>query len=145
LETYDYKGTDLVDRYFGNNAISPQWAFGHGLSYSKVMYGAIGLSAKELTAEGSVLATVYVKNVGTVPMEENVLLFVSDLVASIAPPNKRLRGFKKISLNPGKGIQVTFEIKAKDIAFVGVDNKWVTEPGEFEITIGNQKQNFTLR
>ena len=145
LEKYDFKGTDMVDRHFGNNAINPQWSFGFGLNYSKVEYSDIALSVNELSMDGTIVASVFVKNTGDVAVDEPILLFVSDLVASVAPPNKRLRGFQKISLMPNMGKRVFFKIKAKDLAFVGVENKWIAEPGEFEVLIGNQKKIFTLR
>jgi len=67
-----------------------------------------------------------------------VLLFSSDLVASLVPDNRRLRNFDKISLQPGETKTVTMTLPASDLAFVGADGKWVLEEGDFRISVGNQ-------
>jgi len=70
--------------------------------------------------------------------KESVLLFSSDLVASLVPDNRRLRNFDKISLQPGETKTVTMTLPASDLAFVGADGKWVLEEGDFRISVGNQ-------
>lgn len=70
--------------------------------------------------------------------KEPVLLFSSDLVASIVPDSRRLRAFQKVELQPGETKTVTLTIPASDLAFVGADGKWVLEAGEFAITVGGQ-------
>ena len=88
---------------------------------------------------------VDVTNSGKVKGKESVQLYISDMVASITPAVKRLRGFEKIDLEPGQTKTVSFTIPATDLAFVNRDLKWVTEPGEFEVSIDNLKGKFNLR
>ena len=72
-------------------------------------------------------------------------MFVSDLVATISPPNKRLRRFAKVNLEPGQNRTLTFKLRREDLSFIGPDNKPVAEPGEFALTIGSLTQRFTLK
>lgn len=83
--------------------------------------------------------TVDVKNTGSRAGKEAVLLYSSDLVASIVPDNKRLRDFTKIELQPGETKTVTFSLPAKALAFVGADGKWTLEEGDFLLKVGNQQ------
>ena len=89
--------------------------------------------------------SVTVKNTGNRAGKEAVLVYVSDLVASISPPGKRLRRFAKINLDPGQSKTLTFKLRREDLSFIGSDNKPVLEPGEFEVRIGNLTQKFTLK
>jgi beta-glucosidase len=82
--------------------------------------------------------SVDVKNTGAKAGKEAVLLYSSDLIASIVPDNKRLRDFTKIELQPGEVKTVTFQLPAKKLAFVGADGKWTLEEGDFILKIGNQ-------
>ena len=82
--------------------------------------------------------SVDVKNTGAKAGKEAVLLYSSDLVASIVPDNKRLRDFTKIELQPGEVKTVTFQLPAKSLAFVGADGKWILEEGDFILKVGNQ-------
>jgi len=89
--------------------------------------------------------SVTVKNTGNRAGKEAVLVYVSDLVASISPPGKRLRRFAKISLDPGQSKTLTFKLRREDLSFIGSDNKPTLEPGDFEVKIGNLTQRFTLK
>ena len=82
--------------------------------------------------------TVDVKNTGAKAGKEAVLLYSSDLIASIVPDNKRLRDFTKIELKPGETKTVTFSLPASKLAFVGADGKWTLEEGDFILKVGNQ-------
>jgi beta-glucosidase len=86
-----------------------------------------------------------VTNAGQRAGKEVVLVYVSDLAASISPPGKRLRRFAKISLNPGQSKTLTFKLRNEDLSFINADNKRVAEPGEFEVKIGGLTQKFTLK
>ena len=86
-----------------------------------------------------------VKNTGARDGAEVVQLYISDLYASIAPPVKRLRGFQKINLKAGETRTVRFNIAPKDLAFVGLENKYVTEPGTFKIHIAQLDKDFELK
>ena len=82
--------------------------------------------------------TVDVKNAGSRAGKEAVLLYSSDLVASVVPDNRRLRDFTKIELQPGETKTVTFSLPAKKLAFVGADGRWTLEEGDFILKVGNQ-------
>jgi beta-glucosidase len=86
--------------------------------------------------------TVDVANTGSRPGKETIELYTRDLYASLTPPLKRLRAFQKVLLAPGQATTVRFELKASDLAFVNAASKLVTEPGEFEVTIGDRNARF---
>jgi beta-glucosidase len=122
---------------------NPQYVFGHGLSYTTFKYDQLKLSSNTLKKGESLNITVNVSNTGKVDGKETVLLFTSDLVATLITPDvKRLRGFEKIELKAGETKTVTFKINAADIGFINTENKLVTEAGEFTLQIADQKVNF---
>ncbi len=139
LVAYDHKGTDLMNPDFGQNGFDPQWPFGHGLSYTTFSYENLKLSADKMPLDGEVTVSVDVRNTGSRDGMEVVQLFVTDRVASVTPSVRRLRGFKKIPLAAGASQTVSFTLKASDLAFVGLANEWVTEPGEFDVQVGELK------
>ena len=118
-----------------------QWPFGHGLSYTKFAYSNLsvvtGGGEKVSFGPSDVLkVSVEVTNVGDRAGKEAVLLYSSDLVASLIPDVKRLRSFEKIALEPGETKTVEFELPASALAFVGADGRWRLEKGEFRISCG---------
>jgi beta-glucosidase len=115
---------------------NPQWEFGYGLSYTSFKYSNLKLSSNVLKADGAITITVDVTNTGKVAGKESVLLYVSDLVATITPEEKRLRGFDKILLQPGETKTVSFRINKENLSFINNDLKRVTEPGDFKIAVG---------
>jgi len=141
LSNYDEKYTELVP----DVVTIPQFEFGAGLSYTTFAYSNLVVSPAEITLNDSLSISVDVSNTGTRQGKEVVQLYISDLYASITPPVKRLRGFKKIALEPGQKETVRFKIHPNELAFVDATSKWVTEPGEFEVTIGNQKTKFLVK
>lgn len=142
LITYDYKPCENLDKMEGSYdydaVVSVQWAFGYGLSYTSFEYTNLKASATSFTADDEITFTVDVKNTGSVAGKESVLLFASDLVASLTPDVRRLRAFDKIELQPGETKSVTLKVKGSDLAFVGYDGKWVLEEGDFKVQVGNQ-------
>ena len=149
--TYPRYPNALINYYFKNSetlandntgGYDPQWEFGYGLSFTSFKYADLKLSSTQLTDKNVVTVSVNVTNTGQVAGKETVLLFVSDLVASITPEAKRLRGFEKINLQPGETKNVSFSIQKEDLSFINNDLKRVTEPGEFKISIGNLSANF---
>lgn len=144
LVTYDHKYLDEVfesaSPQIYSEEFNPQFAFGFGLSYTTFTYSPISFSAATLKANGTIDVKVTVTNSGKIAGKESVEMYSSDLIASITPSVKRLRAFTKIYLEPGQSKEVTFKLSAKDLAFVGKNLKWITEPGDFDITIGNQKK-----
>lgn len=146
LMTYDYKpsehtGAPMDGAYNYDAQITFQWAFGYGLSYNKYEYSNLKVNQDKFTADDELICTVDVKNIGNRVGKESVLLFSSDLVASITPDNRRLRQFKKIELQPGETKTVTLKLKGSDLAFVGADGKWRLEEGDFKLQAGNQVIN----
>ena len=142
LNTYDYKVSEEVGTMAGaynyDAKVSLQWPFGYGLSYTTFEYSNLKVDKASFTADDVLTVSVDVKNTGSRAGKEAVLLYSSDLVASIVPDNKRLRDFTKIELQPGEVKTVTFQLPAKKLAFVGAEGKWILEEGDFVLKIGNQ-------
>ena len=140
LNTYDYKVSEEVGTMAGaynyDAKVSLQWPFGYGLSYTTYEYSNLKVDKASFTADDTLTITVDVKNTGSRAGKEAVLLYSSDLVASIVPDNKRLRDFTKISLEPGETKTVTFQLPAKALAFVGADGRWTLEEGDFFLRVG---------
>jgi beta-glucosidase len=145
LINYDHKPFETENTAFGNMAFNPQFQFGDGLSYTTFTYSDLRLGKQTIAANEELPVTVTVTNAGQRAGKEAVLVYVSDLAASISPPGKRLRRFAKISLNPGQSKTLTFKLRNEDLSFINADNKRVAEPGEFEVKIGGLSQKFTLR
>src|SRR5581483_1791942 len=121
---------------------TPQYEFGHGLSYTTFECRNLKLSAPRLTGKSALTVSVDVTNTGARAGKEVVELYTRDLYASLTPPLKRLRAFTKISLDPGQTKTVSFQLHAADLAFVNGASKLVTEPGDFEVMIGKLKERF---
>ena len=139
LNTYDYKVSEEVGTMEGaynyDAKVSLQWPFGYGLSYTTFEYSNLKVDKATFTADDVLTVSVDVKNTGSRAGKEAVLLYSSDLVASIVPDNKRLRDFTKIALEPGETKTVTFQLPAKDLAFVGADCRWTLEEGDFVLRV----------
>ena len=142
LANYDFKKSEEVGTMEGaydyNAKITQQWGFGHGLSYTSYQYSNLKVSKSDFRHGDNIKVSVDVKNTGKVAGKESVLLFSSDLIASMVPDGRRLRAFDKIELQPGETKTVTFDLKADDLAFVGYDGKWVLEEGDFKLMIADQ-------
>lgn len=142
LNTYDYKVSEEVGTMAGaynyDAKVSLQWPFGYGLSYTTFEYSNLKVDKATFSADDVLTVSVDVKNTGSRAGKEAVLLYSSDLVASVVPDNRRLRDFTKIELQPGEVKTVTFQLPAKNLAFVGADGKWTLEEGDFILKIGNQ-------
>ena len=142
LNTYDYKVSEEVGTMAGaynyDAKVSLQWPFGFGLSYTTFDYANLKVDKAKFSADDVLTVSVDVKNTGSCAGKEAVLLYSSDLIASIVPDNKRLRDFTKIALEPGETKTVTFQLPAKSLAFVGTDGRWTLEEGDFILKIGNQ-------
>ena len=145
LNTYDYKVSEEVGTMAGaynyDAKVSLQWPFGYGLSYTTFEYSNLRVDRQQFTADDVITVSVDVKNTGHRVGKEPVLLYSSDLVASIVPDNKRLRQFTKIELQPGEQKTVTFRLQAKELAFVGEDCRWTLEEGDFTLKVARLKQN----
>ena len=145
LANYDFKKSEEVGTMEGaydyNAKITQQWGFGHGLSYTSYQYSNLKVSQSDFGHGNIIKVSVDVKNTGKVAGKESVLLFSSDLIASMLPDGRRLRAFDKIELQPGETKTVTFNLNADDLAFVGYDGKWVLEEGGFKLMIADQTVN----
>lgn len=142
LANYDFKKSEEVGTMEGaydyNAKITQQWGFGYGLSYTSYQYSNLKVSKSDFRHGDIIKVSVDVKNTGKVAGKESILLFSSDLVASMVPDGRRLRAFDKVELQPGETKTVTFELKADDLAFVGWDGKWRLEEGDFKLMIADQ-------
>lgn len=145
LYTYDYKKGEVVETMEGaynyEAKVDVQWQFGNGLSYTDYAYSNLRCDKTEFTADDILTFKVDVTNTGKMAGKESVLLFSSDIVASVSPDVKRLRQFEKIELNPGETKTVTLQVPASDLAFVNTAEEWTLEEGDFRIAVGNQSMN----
>lgn len=145
--TYPQYPNDLVPYWHSAVQVtSPQWEFGFGLSFTTFAYSNLKITPSLATLDQTISISVVVKNTGNFEAKESVLLFVSDLIASISPPVKRLRGFEKVGpLAPGQTANVQFEIvPRKDLTFVNSKHEQVVEPGVFKVVISNLSGTFSV-
>ena len=145
LIMYDHKLFETEETGFGNAANKPQFAFGSGLSYTNFSYSNLRLSSNSVPMNGEITVSVDVKNTGNRAGKEAVIVYVRDEVATLSPGGKRVRRFAKVSLDAGQTKTLTFRLNRDDLAFIGLDNKPVTEAGDFTVMIGGLSGKFTLR
>ena len=142
LANYDFKKSEEVGTMEGaydyNAKITQQCGFGYGLSYTTYKYSNLKVSQSDFRHGDIIKVSVDVKNTGKVAGKESVLLFSSDLIASMVPDGRRLRAFDKVELQPGETKTMIFELKADDLAFVGWNGKWRLEEGDFKLMIADQ-------
>ncbi len=142
LATYDYKPCEqmatMAGEYNYDAVMDVQWPFGHGLSYTTFKYRNFRVNRAEFGADDTLIFSIEVTNTGKVAGKEAVMLYSSDLVASLTPDVIRLRNFEKIALAPNESQIVTLTIPASDLAFVGYDGRWVLEAGEFRMRCGSE-------
>jgi beta-glucosidase len=144
LLNYDHKSYENLNTNFGLTPFSPQFPFGHGLSYTTFKYEGLQLSGKMINERDKLTVNVKVTNTGRRPGSEVVQLYVRDLYASTTPPDKRLRRFAKIHLEPGQSRTLSFQLSSDDLSFIGENNRPVIEPGDFEVLVGGLTEKFTL-
>jgi beta-glucosidase len=142
LVTYDHRTFETEGDHF---AIRPQFEFGYGISYTSFGYGDLRLSQKTISGNEELSVSVTVSNTGRRAGKEVAQLYITDLVASIAPAGKRLKRFAKISLQPGQSRRLNFKLRREDLSFIGNDSKPVAEPGDFDVMIGGLRARFTLK
>jgi beta-glucosidase len=127
------------------SALRPQFEFGAGLSYTEFAYSDLRLDKQTISGSEELAVNVMLTNKGKRAGKEVAQLYVTDLVASVAPAGKRLKRFAKIYLQPGESRALNFKLRRDDLSFIGGDNKRIAEPGEFEVMIGGLKARFTLK
>lgn len=124
----------------------PQFAFGHGLSYTAFRYSGLGVTPAKTSADGKVTVSFELQNTGVRAGDEVVQLYVHQREASVKRPTLELRGFRRISLNPKQKTPVTFTLPASDLAFYDVKTKkFVVEPGTFDIMVGSSSGDIRLK
>ncbi|MDE6342570.1 MAG: glycoside hydrolase family 3 C-terminal domain-containing protein [Muribaculaceae bacterium] len=140
VATYDHKPSETVATMEGaynySADIDVQWPFGFGMSYTTFEYSDLKVDKSSFTAADDLKISVTVKNTGDREGSEPVILYSSDLVASVTPDVLKVRAFDKVQLKPGESKTVEFTIPASDLAFVGIDGRWTLEKGDFEFTTG---------
>ena len=144
LTLYDHKVNEVADEIQSAVPYHPQFEFGYGLSYTTFAYDNLQIEKSRYQTGEAIQVSVDVQNTGKVAGKETVQLYLSDLIASITPYNKRLKRFAKVALQPGEKKTVTFTLHNKDLAFIGLDHKPTVEPGEFKVTIADLSTNFML-
>jgi beta-glucosidase len=125
--------------------VSPLYAFGYGLSYTTFSIANPRLTRKKIKRDGSTQLSVDVTNTGKRAGSEVVQLYIRDVVSSVTRPVKELKGFRKVHLEPGESATVAFDITPDLLKFYDVDMKYVVEPGDFELMIGNSSRNEDLQ
>jgi beta-glucosidase len=142
---YDRKPTEDIREVFNDNVsggYDPLYPFGFGLSYTTFEYSDLNLNTNTLTGSNKLTVSITVKNTGSRDGKKTVELYTHQHYASITPFVKRLRAFQKIDLKAGESETVTFTLDKDDLAFVNADLKTVTEPGDFDVMIGDKKATF---
>ena len=142
---YDHKPTEDIREVFNDNVsggYDPLYPFGFGLSYTTFEYSDLKLSSNTLSGNEKLTVIINIKNTGNRDGKHTVELYTRDQYASITPNVKRLRAFQKVDLKAGEGKTVTFTLDKNDLAFVNADLKTVTEPGDFDVMIGDKKATF---
>ena len=146
---YDCKYTELgledTQGGFKYSGYTPQWGFGHGLSYTSFEFSDMAIDKDTVVASDTLLISVEVKNTGLRMGKTAVELYSRDLVASITPSYRRLRKYQKIELNPNETRSVEFKLSPQELQFIGIDNRWILEEGSFELLIDDLVQGFYLK
>lgn len=133
-------------RYYDTKEIDVLFPFGYGLSYTTFEYSDLSLDKKEMTDRDTLTVKLKVKNIGKMRGKEVVQLYVRDVKSSVIRPEKELKGFEKVELNPGEEKEVVFTLDKRAFAYYNVDIKdWYVEEGEFEILIGKSSRDIMLK
>ncbi|MDO9424818.1 MAG: glycoside hydrolase family 3 N-terminal domain-containing protein [Methylobacter sp.] len=140
ITPYDYKPMES----FEQNTYNPLYPFGHGLSYTTFETSDLKAEKEKINMGENINVSVKVKNTGALTGKETVLLYINDVAASVTRPNKQLKAFKKVELNPGQTESVSFTLTPHDLSFIGVDLKRIVEPGDFKVMVGNEIVGFTV-
>jgi beta-glucosidase len=138
---YDHKPSEEK----APNKFDPQWEFGHGLTYARLVCHGLRLDKSEITPDSRLIVTVEITNNSERPGQETVQLYLSDLVASVTPPVKVLKRFEKVDIAPKDTKTVRFDLGWDDLSFIGLDNRPVVEPGDFKVHVGKMSVNFVAR
>jgi len=142
---YDRPAPEDATTTGSEGGYNPEWAFGHGLSFTSFAYSNLRASSATAGVSDTVTISVDVADVGPLAGKEVVQLYVRDLYASVDPPVKRLRDFEKIALAPGERRRVTFRLPIQRLAFIGRDNRPIVEPGDFDVMVGGLRTRLVVK
>jgi beta-glucosidase len=132
-------------RYYDAKDVQPLFPFGHGLSYTQFTYSEMAMPSEVILGE-NIQVSVTVENIGELPGQETIQLYVHDVESRLVRPPKELKGFEKIALAPGEVKRIMFELSPRDLAFYDPHQQaWVTEPGTFEVQVGSSSRDIRLR
>lgn len=147
VDKVEYKeGIFVGYRYYDKKAMDVLFPFGYGLSYTNFEYSNLKISKNEIDDTEKVTVSVNIKNIGDVFGKEIVQLYIRDKESSVTRPEKELKGFEKIGLEPGEEKEVTFILNKRSFAYYNVDlGDWHVESGEFEILIGKSSREIVLK
>lgn len=133
-------------RYYDKKEIEPLFPFGHGLSYTTFEYKDIEISKDEMNDDEDLTVNVTVKNIGNVKGKEIVQLYVNDEESSVIRPIKELKGFEKVTLNPGEEKRIAFVLDKRSFAYYNTDiSDWYTEYGKYNILVGASSRDIRLK
>jgi beta-glucosidase len=127
------------------DAATPLFAFGFGLSYTTFAFSDVAVERSEIAVGESARLSVRVTNTGSRRGDEVVQLYVRDLVSSVTRPVKELKGFRRVSLDPGESTVVSFEVTPEHLAFYDVNMDFRVEPGEFRVMVGSSSRDEDLQ
>jgi len=140
------EGIFMGYRYYDKKEMDVLFPFGYGLSYTTFEYSDLRLDKKEMTEQDTLRVSVKVKNMGKMLGKEIVQLYVRDVESSVIRPEKELKGFEKVELNPGEEKEVIFTLDKRAFAYYNVDLKdWHVESGEYEVLIGKSSRDIVLK
>jgi beta-glucosidase len=145
IEFYDHPRS--VDRSKAGDfsAYNPEWDFGFGLSYSKVVYSDLKMNNTSFSKDEKISFSVKVKNTSNRSVKEVVQLYIGDTYAELIPEGKKLKRFSKVEIAANSEVVVDFEISAKDLMFVNQQGIFVVGDGDFQVTVGGLETHFTVK
>jgi beta-glucosidase len=141
---YNHKKSGGRSHWWGDyveTSTKPLYPFGYGMSYTSFRYGNLAMSRSEVTAEDSIDISVDVENTGTYKGDEIVQLYINSGAASVTRPVKELKGFVRVSLDPGETKTVTFTLWPKQLGFYDMSMDFVVEPGDINVMIGSSSED----
>jgi beta-glucosidase len=144
---YNHKPSGGRSNIYGdyvNEKVSPLYPFGYGLSYSKFEFSNLVISAKNASAGETIEITCKITNISNIKGDEVVQLYCRDVYASIPRPVKELKGFSRVTLEPGQTKNITFKLPVNMIAFYDIDFDLVIEPGTIEVMVGSSSDDIRL-
>ncbi len=124
---------------------TPLYEFGYGLSYTKFDYSNLHINPKEINNEGEVEITLDIKNIGSRKGDEVVQLYINDEISSTSKPVKELKGYERISLEPGKKKTVKFKLLPEDLSLLNRNMNVIVEPGTFMVMVGSSSEDIRLK